>query len=91
MPNSIHHVGLRVWQQQRQSLSAAINWRAISAFLDCRRFGMPQSTACKSPVASRSRISSVGSDANKALIDAAIAAKADAIIVHHGLFWKGDS
>jgi dinuclear metal center YbgI/SA1388 family protein len=32
----------------------------------------------------------VGVTANKALIDAAIAAKADALIVHHGLFWKGD-
>ncbi len=31
-----------------------------------------------------------GVTANQALIDAAIAAKADAIIVHHGLFWKGD-
>lgn len=32
----------------------------------------------------------VGVTANKAMIDAAIAARADALIVHHGLFWKGD-
>ena len=32
----------------------------------------------------------VGVTANKALIDAAVEAKADALIVHHGLFWKGD-
>ncbi len=31
-----------------------------------------------------------GVTANKALIDAAIAVGADAILVHHGLFWKGD-
>ena len=32
----------------------------------------------------------VGVTANKALIDAAVEAKADALIVHHGVFWKGD-
>lgn len=31
-----------------------------------------------------------GVTASQALIDAAIAWQADAIIVHHGLFWKGD-
>ncbi len=31
-----------------------------------------------------------GVTASKALIDAAINAKADAIVVHHGLFWHGD-
>ena len=30
-----------------------------------------------------------GVTASRALIEAAIAAKADAILVHHGLFWKG--
>jgi len=30
-----------------------------------------------------------GVTASLALIDAAIAAKADAILVHHGLFWRG--
>lgn len=30
-----------------------------------------------------------GVTASKALIDAAIAARADAILVHHGLFWRG--
>lgn len=32
-----------------------------------------------------------GVTASQALIDAAIAAKADAILVHHGYFWKGES
>lgn len=32
-----------------------------------------------------------GVTASEALIDAAINAKADAIIVHHGYFWKGES
>jgi dinuclear metal center YbgI/SA1388 family protein len=31
-----------------------------------------------------------GVSANAALLDAAIAARADAIIVHHGYFWRGD-
>jgi len=30
-----------------------------------------------------------GVTASRALIDAAIEAKADAIFVHHGLFWRG--
>ena len=30
-----------------------------------------------------------GVTASKALIEAAIEAKADAILVHHGLFWRG--
>lgn len=32
-----------------------------------------------------------GVTASEALIDAAIAAEADAILVHHGYFWKGDT
>jgi dinuclear metal center YbgI/SA1388 family protein len=32
-----------------------------------------------------------GVTASQALIDAAIAAQADAIVVHHGYFWKGES
>ena len=32
-----------------------------------------------------------GVTASQALIDAAVAAGADALLVHHGLFWKGDS
>ncbi|GAM73165.1 hypothetical protein ybgI [Vibrio ishigakensis] len=31
-----------------------------------------------------------GVTASQALIDAAIEAKADAILVHHGYFWKGE-
>ena len=32
-----------------------------------------------------------GVTASQALIDAAIAQNADAIVVHHGYFWKGES
>jgi putative NIF3 family GTP cyclohydrolase 1 type 2 len=35
------------------------------------------------------RASSPGVTASRALIEAAIAARADAIFVHHGLFWRG--
>lgn len=42
-------------------------------------------------VEGRERISHIvsGVTASRALIDAAIEAKADAIFVHHGLFWRG--
>ncbi|MFT4705218.1 MAG: putative NIF3 family GTP cyclohydrolase 1 type 2, partial [Bradymonadia bacterium] len=32
----------------------------------------------------------VGVSANQALIDRAIELRADAVIVHHGFFWKGE-
>lgn len=32
-----------------------------------------------------------GVTASQALIDAAVAARADALVVHHGFFWKGES
>jgi dinuclear metal center YbgI/SA1388 family protein len=43
-------------------------------------------------VEGRERINSVvsGVTASLALIEAAVAAGADALLVHHGLFWKGD-
>ncbi|HEX4326247.1 MAG TPA: Nif3-like dinuclear metal center hexameric protein [Burkholderiales bacterium] len=43
-------------------------------------------------VEGRAQISSLlsGVTASLALIEAAVAADADAILVHHGLFWKGD-
>lgn len=43
-------------------------------------------------VEGRDQISRVvlGVTASKAVIEAAVAAKADAILVHHGIFWKGD-
>ena len=42
-------------------------------------------------VEGRARVSKLvsGVTASRALIDAAIAARADAIFVHHGLFWRG--
>lgn len=44
-------------------------------------------------VEGRDRISHIvsGVTASRALIDAAIDAKADAIFVHHGLFWRGQN
>lgn len=44
-------------------------------------------------VQGRSKISKIvtGVTANQALIDSAIEQEADAILVHHGFFWKGES
>lgn len=43
-------------------------------------------------VEGRQEVSNVitGVTASLAMIEAAVAAKADALLVHHGLFWKGD-
>lgn len=62
----------------------------IDSFLDSRNFKDVAVNGLQ--VSGRDTITHivVGVTANKALIDAAIAAKADAVIVHHGLFWKGD-
>ena len=62
----------------------------LNTYLDIRRFKDVAVNGLQ--VAGRDTISHivVGVTANKALIDAAIEAKADAVIVHHGLFWKGD-
>ena len=62
----------------------------IDSFLDSRRFKDVAVNGLQ--VSGRDTITHivVGVTANKALIDAAVEAKADAMIVHHGLFWKGD-
>ena len=46
-------------------------------------------TVCRSRAAPRFASIVSGVTASLALIDAAIAARADAILVHHGLFWRG--
>lgn len=65
--------------------------RHLDTFLDARRFKDAAVNGLQ--VAGRETILHivVGVTANKALIDAAIKANADALIVHHGLFWKGDN
>jgi dinuclear metal center YbgI/SA1388 family protein len=65
--------------------------RHLNTYLDSRRFKDVALNGLQ--VSGRDTIAHivVGVTANKALIDAAIAAKADALVVHHGLFWKGDS
>ena len=62
----------------------------LNTYLDSRRFKDVAVNGLQ--VSGRDTIAHivVGVTANKALIDAAVEAKADALIVHHGLFWKGD-
>jgi dinuclear metal center YbgI/SA1388 family protein len=64
--------------------------RELNEFLAIRRFKDAAVNGLQ--VAGRERVAHilVGVTANKPLIDAAINANADAIIVHHGLFWRGD-
>ena len=76
--------------QTRGAVSRDALTRHLNQFLEVRRFKDVAVNGLQ--VSGRDTISHivVGVTANKALIDAAIAAKADAVIVHHGLFWKGD-
>jgi putative NIF3 family GTP cyclohydrolase 1 type 2 len=46
-------------------------------------------TACRSKAGPKSHTIVSGVTASLALIEAAVAARADAIFVHHGLFWRG--
>ena len=64
--------------------------RHLNDYLDIRRFKDAAYNGLQ--VGGKSTVSYVvaGVTANKALIDAAIAVGADTVVVHHGLFWKGD-
>lgn len=64
--------------------------RHLNAYLNVRNFKDAAYNGLQ--VSGRNMIShvAVGVTANKALIEAAIIVGADAILVHHGLFWKGD-
>ena len=76
--------------QTKGSVSRDALTSHLNQFLEVRRFKDVAVNGLQ--VSGRDTIAHivVGVTANKALIDAAIAAKADAVIVHHGLFWKGD-
>ena len=76
--------------QSARSVSRDAMTRHLDTYLDSRRFKDVAVNGLQ--VSGRDTIAHivVGVTANKALIDAAVAAKADALIVHHGIFWKGD-
>ncbi|MGL4232542.1 MAG: Nif3-like dinuclear metal center hexameric protein [Casimicrobium sp.] len=64
--------------------------RYLATYLDVRRFKdvAPNGLQVEGTTLIHKMV--VGVTANQLLIDAAIDAQADAIVVHHGLFWKGD-
>jgi dinuclear metal center YbgI/SA1388 family protein len=64
--------------------------RHMNDFLDIRRYKDAAVNGLQVAGRDSIKLIVVGVTANKLLIDAAIAAKADAIVVHHGLFWRGD-
>ena len=72
-------------------MSRGVLTHHLNTYLDSRRFKDVAVNGLQ--VADSDTITHivVGVTANKALIDAAINAKADALLVHHGLFWKCDS
>ena len=75
----------------RRSVARDDLTRHLDDFLSVRAFKDAAFNGLQ--VAGRDMVSHVvvGVTANKALIEQAIAMKADALLVHHGLFWKGDS
>ena len=64
--------------------------RYLNAYLDVRSFKDAAYNGLQ--VSGRGMVShvAVGVTANKALIEAAVIVGADTILVHHGMFWKGD-
>lgn len=89
LPDSIQEKDFALMPRARTCTRAELthylkDWLDVPRFKDASYNGLQ--------VAGRETIASVvtGVTANKALIDAAIEQRADAIIVHHGLFWKGD-
>jgi dinuclear metal center YbgI/SA1388 family protein len=64
--------------------------RHLAAHLDVRRFKDVAPNGLQVEGCADIRSIVVGVTANQILIDAAIAAGADTVLVHHGLFWKGD-
>ncbi len=91
-PHFIQHLATRTLNPQTVgSVSRGVLTHHLNTYLDSHRFKDFAVNGLQ--VAGRDTIAHivVGVTANKALIDAAINAKADALIVHHGLFWKGDS
>lgn len=70
---------------QRDNLS-----RYLATYLDVRRFKDVAPNGLQVEGMPMIHKIVVGVTANRLLIDAAIDAHADAILVHHGLFWKGD-
>ncbi|MDP4528414.1 Nif3-like dinuclear metal center hexameric protein [Alkalimonas delamerensis] len=73
----------------------SIERRALQALLDAKLAAPSIPDYCPNglQVEGKSQICKVvtGVTASQALIDAAIAAQADAILVHHGYFWKGEA
>lgn len=91
LPNFIQDAETKTLNAQSfGSISRDALTRHMDTFLDSRRFKDVAVNGLQ--VTGRDTIAHivVGVTANKALIDAAIEARADALIVHHGLFWKGD-
>jgi dinuclear metal center YbgI/SA1388 family protein len=64
--------------------------RHLSRHLETHRFKDVAPNGLQVEGADTIRHIVTGVTANQVLIDAAIAAGADTLIVHHGLFWKGD-
>ncbi len=75
----------RVTAVARESLT-----QHLSTYLDVRKFKDVAPNGLQVEGTPMIHKLVVGVTANEALIDAAANAQADALLVHHGLFWKGD-
>ena len=84
--HTFHTISVTKFMTDRQNLLAAFN-----TLLQPERFTDygPNGLQVEGKAQIRKIVSGV--TASRALIEAAIAAKADAIFVHHGLFWRGQT
>jgi dinuclear metal center YbgI/SA1388 family protein len=92
IPNSMQETDLSASGSTLRA--AAVNRDALSrylaSYLDVRKFKDVAPNGLQVEGTPMIHKIIVGVTANHMLIDAAINARADAILVHHGLFWKGD-
>jgi dinuclear metal center YbgI/SA1388 family protein len=87
-PNSMQHSEVTI--PRANAVSRDNVSRYLASFLDVRRFKDVAPNGLQVEGIPMIHKIVVGVTANQLLIDAAIDARADAILVHHGLFWKGD-
>jgi dinuclear metal center YbgI/SA1388 family protein len=87
-PNSMQHGDVTIPRANAVSRDALS--RYLATFLDVRKYKDVAPNGLQVEGTPMIHKIVLGVTANQLLIDAAVDAHADAIFVHHGIFWKGD-
>lgn len=87
-PNSMQHSEVSIPRANAVSREALS--RYLATYLDVRRFKDAAPNGLQVEGTPMIHKIVLGVTANQLLIDAAVDAHADALFVHHGIFWKGD-